>query len=74
MSRLSGAPTAGATTAAELTCDGPLGETDVQGALDALAVGASLPAPGTSGNVLASTGAAWVSSNSLKTLTTTVNA
>lgn len=58
MSRLSGAGE-GATTAAELACVGPLGATDVQTALNAIALSASLPAPGSSGNLLTSTGAAW---------------
>lgn len=60
MSRLSGAGE-GATTAAELACIGPLGATNVQTALNAIALSASLPAPGSSGNVLRSNGAAWSS-------------
>ena len=60
MSRLSGTGE-GATTAADLACVGPLGATDVQTALNAIALSASLPAPGSSGNLLTSNGAAWVS-------------
>lgn len=60
MSRLSGTGE-GTTTAAELACVGPLGATDVQTALNAIALTASLPAVGSAGNVLRSTGSAWAS-------------